>query len=160
MTIFHYRSICQQSRCNGESDSPPNSALFSNLISEGFYTFQFWDGCKVATATATIPKYSQPTWEVGYGLICPPKTVSDLKIINIQPQGQIVGPYYWQIISEDSDIFNDPTPYPNAIGQTDSLFANLPPKNAVYDVATYNILGYDGCKNSYQNQGKIGLFPR
>jgi len=143
----------------GESDSPPNSALFSNLISEGFYTFQFWDGCKVATATATIPKYSQPTWEVGYGLICPPKTVSDLKIINIQPQGQIVGPYYWQIISEDSDIFNDPTPYPNAIGQTDSLFANLPPKNAVYDVATYNILGYDGCKNSYQNQGKIGLFP-
>ncbi len=143
----------------GEPDSPTNSALFSNLVSEGFYTFQFWDGCKAVTTTTTIPKYSQPTWELGYGLICPPNTVADLQIINIQPQGQIVGPYYWQIINENSDIFNDPLPYPNAIGQTDSLFANLPPKNAAYDVATYSFLGYDGCKNSYQNQGKVGLFP-
>lgn len=142
-----------------DPDSPTGKGKFNSLTSGGMYTFAYNDGCQTKTITATIPTYMQPTWEVGYGVICIPNTTANLQVINIQPAGQIVGPYRWRIIAEDSDIFNDPLPYPDQNGQTDSVFANLPAKDNSFNVATYQILGFDGCGNSYQNSGKVGLFP-
>lgn len=166
--IYTYKIIAPSaSRINAgpEVDSPPKVGQFSSLVSGGTYTFSFYDGCKTVTTSVEIPNYTQPTWEVGFGALCPPKTVADLKIINLQPAGQIVGPYKWRIISTDSDKYastapyNGTLPYPNSMGQEDSVFTNLPAKGVNNDVATYNILGNDGCKNSYQGSGKIGALP-
>ena len=146
-----------------ESDSPTHIGRFSSLVSGGTYTFSFSDGCKTITKDVTIPSYQQPTWEVGFGALCPPQTLSSLQIINLQP-AQVVGPYHWRIIGTDSDLYgsiapyNGTLPYPDATGQTDSTFAGLPAKSDG-SVATYNILGYDDCKNSYQGSGKVGPLP-
>ncbi|MBK8853798.1 MAG: DUF11 domain-containing protein [Saprospiraceae bacterium] len=142
-----------------ETDSDPNTGKFSSLVSGGTYTFSFYDGCKTVTTSVTIPEYDQPTFEVGYGAICPGNSNSFLEVINLQPEGEIVEPYVWRIIAEDSDLFTDPLPFPNSNGQTSPVFANLPPKNLAQEVATYQILGNDACKNSYLGSGKIGVLP-
>jgi len=142
-----------------ETDSDPNTGKFSSLISGGTYVFRFFDGCRNVNVSITIPNYTQPTWEVGFGALCSGEIVSRLEIVNLEPQGQIVGPYLWRITSEDSDIFNQPLPFPSSAGQSSLIFNNLPPKNSNNDVATYIILGNDGCKNSFQGSGKIGLLP-
>lgn len=146
-----------------EGDSPTHTGRFSSLVSGGTYRFAFNDGCKTITQDVTIPSYQQPTWEVGFGALCPPQTVSSLQIMNLQP-AQVVGPYHWRITGTDSDLYgstapyNGTFPYPNSIGQTDSTFAGLPAKSNG-SVATYNIIGYDDCKNSYQGSGKVGPLP-
>jgi len=142
-----------------ETDSAPNTGKFSSLQSEGIYTFSFNDGCKTVFSTVQIPKYSQPTWEVGFGALCPPNTVSNLEILNLQPEGLIVGPYRWRIIAENSDIYVTPLPFPNSTGQISPVFANLPAKDAALNTATYTIQGNDGCKNSYLGTGKVGVLP-
>ncbi len=158
---YRYKIVAGPTRVGdfAESDSPNNTGQFSSLQSGGTYTFEFFDGCKTANVTFTIPEYTQPSWEIGYGALCPPKTASNLQIINIQPAGQIVGPYVWRIDAEDSDLFTSPLPFPNSVGQTDSLFANLPPKNSSGGVATYSFKGNDACKNSYSATGKVGPIP-
>ncbi|HAK78226.1 MAG TPA: hypothetical protein DCM71_15265, partial [Runella sp.] len=148
-----------------ESDSPAKTGQFSGLVSGGTYKFAFSDGCKTVYTEVTIPTYEQPTWEVGFGALCPPRTVANLQVMNLQPAGKIVGPYTWRIISTDSPLYNSTAPYngtlpyPNSLGQTDSLFVGLPPKDASGAVATYNIQGSDGCKNSYLGSGKVGVLP-
>ncbi len=144
-----------------ETDSAPNTGKFSSLQSEGTYTFSFNDGCKTVFTTVQIPKYSQPTYEVGFGALCPGNTTANLEMLNLQPEGNglLVGPYRWRIISEDSDLYTSPLPFPNSVGQTSPIFANLPAKNLANGVATYMILGNDGCKNSFMGQGKIGVLP-
>ena len=148
-----------------ESDSPPKTGQFSSLQSGKAYTFAFNDGCKTVTTEFVIPAYQQPTWEVGFGAICPPRAKADLQIVNLQPEGKVVGPYSWRIISTDSPLYgstapyNGTIPYPTSIGQTDSTFASLPPKDASGTAATYNIQGSDGCKNSYSGSGKVGVLP-
>ncbi len=82
-----------------------------------------------------------------------------MEVLNLEPDGFIVGPYRWRIIAENSDIYNTPLPFPNSIGQTSPIFANLPPKDALLNTATYTIQGNDGCKNSYIGTGKIGVLP-
>lgn len=149
-----------------EADSPARTGQFSSLVSGGSYTFSFSDGCKTVTTQVTIPTYQQPTWEAGFGAICPPNTKADIKIMNLQPAGEVVGPYTWRIISTDSPLYastapyNGKLPYPNSLGQTDSTFAGLPAKDVNGSVATYNIQGVDGCKNSYLGSGKIGTLPK
>ena len=146
-----------------ESDSPIHTGRFSSLISGGTYTFAFNDGCKTITQDVTIPSYQQPTWEVGFGALCSSQTLSSLQVMNLQP-AQPSGSYHWRIIGTDSDLYgttapyNGTLPYPDVIGQTDSTFSGLPAKSDG-SVATYNILGYDDCKNSYQGSGKIGPLP-
>ena len=147
-----------------EPDSPANTGQFSGLISGGTYKFSFNDGCKTVYVTVTVPTYEQPTWEVGFGALCPPSKEAALQIMNLQPTGKVVGPYKWRIISTDSDLYattspyNGTLPYPNSMGQTDSTFANLPAKGDG-STASYVILGNDGCKNSYLGTGKIGPLP-
>ena len=147
-----------------EPDSPTNTGRFSGLQSGGTYKFSFNDGCKTIFTSLTVPAYEQPTWEVGYGALCFDKMAADLQVINLQPAGKVVGPYKWQIIGTDSDLYgstapyNGTLPYPNSAGQIDSTFANLPSK-ANRSLATYTILGFDGCKNSYQGIGKVGPLP-
>lgn len=160
-TTYTYSIIAGPTRVGEgpETDSDPNTGKFSSLQSEGVYTFRFNDGCKNIDITVTIPKYSQPTWEVGFGAICPGSTTSNLEVINLQPEGMIVGTYYWRIIDENSDIYTTPLPFPNSTGQSSPIFPNLPPKNGAMDVATYTIQGNDGCKNSYLGQGKVGILP-
>ena len=166
--IYTYRIIAPSaSKVNTgpEADSPGNTGQFSSLVSGGTYTFRFSDGCKNVTTTYTVPTYEQPTWEVGFGAICPPRETANLQVINLQPAGKVVGPYTWRITSTDSPLYNSTAPYngtlpyPNSLGQTDSLFAGLPPRNSSGLVATYNIQGVDGCKNSFQGSGKIGILP-
>lgn len=166
--IYTYRIIAPSaSRVNEgpESDSPTHTGQFSSLVSGGSYTFSFNDGCKTVTTQVTIPTYTQPTWEVGFGALCGNATVANLQIMNLQPEGQILGPYKWRIIGTDSQLYgstapyNGTLPYPNSMGQTDSVFVGLPAKNLAGEVATYQILGNDGCKNSYQGSGKIGALP-
>ena len=148
-----------------ESDSPLNTGQFSGLESGKAYTFAFNDGCKTVTTEVTIPDYQQPTWEVGFGAICPPRDKADLQIVNLQPEGKVVGPYSWRIVSTNSPLYgsaapyNGTLPYPTSIGQTDSTFAALPPMDASGMPATYNIQGSDGCKNSYSGSGKVGVLP-
>ncbi|MBK8470749.1 MAG: SprB repeat-containing protein [Sphingobacteriales bacterium] len=160
-SYYSYQIIAGPTRVGEgpEVDSPPNTGQFSALQSGGTYTFAFSDGCKTVTISATIPNYTQPTWEVGFGALCPPGQTADLQIVNLQPEGQVVGPYHWRIISENSDLYNESLPYPSSVGQTSDIFPDLPPKNASGEVATYNILGNDGCKNSYQGSGKVGELP-
>ena len=147
-----------------ESDSPTNTGQFSGLESGGTYTFSFNDGCKTVTTTVTMPQYVQPTWEVGFGALCSPNKTANLQAINLQPEGQVVGPYKWRIINTNSDLYGSTSPYngtlpfPSNAGQTDSTFANLPAK-ADGTTATYTILGFDACKNSYQGTGKVGPLP-
>ena len=62
------------------------------------------------------------------------------------------------MISTNSNLYSGPLPNPDANGQTDSTFYNLPPKSG-NATATYNFIGYDECKNSYLGSGKVGLFP-
>lgn len=159
--VYNYSIIAGPSRVGAtpETDSAPNTGKFSSLESGGTYTFRFNDGCKDVDITVTIPTYMQPTWEVAFGAICPGSTTSDLEVINLQPEGMVVGPYTWRVVSEDSDIFNDPLPFPSALGQTSTIFADLPAKNTNLDIATYMFQGSDGCKNSFLGSGKVGVLP-
>lgn len=166
---FTYRIIAPSASRVGagpETGSPANTGQFSSLVSGGSYTFSFNDGCKTVTTQVTIPVYEQPTWEVGFGAICPPNTKADLQIMNLQPAGKVVGPYTWRITSTDSPLYastspyNGTLPFPNSLGQTDSTFAGLPAKDLNGSVATYNIQGVDGCKNSFLGSGKIGSLPK
>lgn len=159
-TIYTYSVLSGPSKVGQgpEFDSPPNQGMFSNLVSGGNYVFNFNDGCKNVTTAVHIPTYIQPTWEVGYGLICPGSTTANLQIVNLQPAGYVVEPYRWKLISTNSNLYSGPLPNPDAIGQTDSTFYNLPPKSG-NATATYNFIGYDECKNSYLGSGKVGLFP-
>ncbi|HMG16574.1 MAG TPA: hypothetical protein VK590_14050, partial [Saprospiraceae bacterium] len=77
---------------------------------------------------------------------------------NLQPAGLVVQPYKWRMISTNSNLYSGPIPNPDANGQTDSTFYNLPPSSG-NATATYNFIGYDECKNSFLGSGKVGLFP-
>ncbi|SOE23573.1 conserved repeat domain-containing protein [Spirosomataceae bacterium TFI 002] len=148
-----------------EADSPLHTGQFSSLVSEGSYTFSFNDGCKTVTTSLTIPSYEQPSWEVGFGALCPGDATADLMMVNLQPAGQIVGPYTWRLVGHNSSLYgttppyNGTLPYPNSNGQTDSTFAGLPAQNGSGATATYNFQGVDGCKNSYIGSGKVGALP-
>lgn len=140
-----------------------NQGKFSKLLSGGTYTFTYNDGCQNVSIDATVPEWQQPTYEVSYGLVCPPVTQGDVQIFNLQP-ANLKRPYYWQIIGTNSDAYgstapyNGTLPYPPLPGSLDSLFAGLPP-NLDNSTATYTIQGYDACGNSYLNAAKVGLFP-
>ena len=125
---------------NGEQN---NNGQFSNLVSGGQYTFEYYDGCKAITISMTIPPYQQPTFEVSFGALCPPETVASLRAVNLEPAGKVVGPYTYEIIAFGT---TDGQTRPS---QLDSTFANL-------TVGTYNIRGVDACKNSYTAAGMIG----
>ena len=126
----------------GESN---NFGVFSNLISEATYTFEFYDGCRYVTSTITMPKYEKPTFEVGFGVICAPETTACLMAIGLE--GTIVKPYQFEIIPFGSTGNITSTP-----PQADSLFCGLTAGN-------YNIRGFDGCKNSFTYLGKVGPLP-
>ena len=163
---YTYRIVSGPTRVGEgpESDSPTNIGQYSGLRSGGTYTFSFNDGCKTVETTFTVPQYTQPTWEVGFGALCAPKKIANLQVVNLEPAGQVVGPYRWRIISTNSDLYgstapyNGTLPYPNVAGQTDSTFSNLPPKSDG-TAATYLIMGFDACKNSRGGEGKIGPLP-
>ena len=121
-----------------------NDGQFSNLVSGGEYTFEFYDGCKVALMTMTIPPYQQPTFEVGFGALCPPATVGTLQAVNLY--AQTVGPYTYEIIAFGTTGGQTRPP------QLDSTFTNL-------TVGMYNIRGADACKNSFTAAGMIGTLP-
>jgi hypothetical protein len=162
--IFNYSISSGPSRVGQgpEVDSPPNTGQFSGLESGGTYQFSFNDGCKTVYATTTIPGYSQPTWDVSFGAICPPVPTAPLQVYNLSSNA--VGPYTWRITGTDSDLYgstppyNGTLPYPNSLGQTDSLFAGLVPKSDG-STATYQIQGSDACKNSFLGSGKVGPLP-
>ncbi|NOT37233.1 MAG: DUF11 domain-containing protein [Saprospiraceae bacterium] len=164
---YSYQIIAGPSDVGKYSEIPdvPNTGKFSKLVSGGTYTFQFTDGCHYITVTETVPTWTQPTYDVGYGLVCEPAILADMNIYNLQPAPPALAtPYYWQIIGTTSNAYastppyNGTLPYPPYPGQQDSSFAGLPP-NLDLSTATYTIQGYDACGNSYINIGKVGLFP-
>lgn len=141
-----------------EPDAPPGTGMFSSLISNGTYTFRYNDGCRNFEITETIPTWTQPTYEVSFGLICGDDNTSDLHMVNLQPEGQVALPYHYTLIGTNSNQYAGPLPFPNSTGQTSTVFENLPP-NMNGSTATYFFLGYDNCKNSFQAAGAVGFFP-
>ena len=121
-----------------------NTGIYSNLRSGGTYTFEFNDGCKKVTTTATLPPYRQPSFEVAYGVICPPNTVATLQAVGLS--GTVVQPYQFEIIATNTT--GGITRPPSA----DSTFTNL-------SAGQYNVRGFDGCNNSFTFLGKIGPIP-
>ena len=116
------------------------TGVFSNLVSGGQYTFEFYDGCtKIVSPPFSVPPYQQPTFEVTYGALCSTSTAS----IQAFNRTKSVEPYRYQIIDFNS------TPGYSTAPQSDSLFTNLP-------VGQYNIRGFDACQNSYTFLGKVG----
>ncbi len=114
------------------------------MRSGGTYTFEFNDGCKRVTTTTTLPPYQQPTFEVAYGVICPPNTVATLQAVGIT--GTVVQPYQFEIIATNT------TGGITRPASTDSTFTNL-------SAGQYNVRGFDGCNNSFTFLGKIGPIP-
>ena len=167
--LYYYKITAGPTRVGDgpELDSPLHTGRFSNLVSGGTYTFQFNDGCKNVSTTVTMPVYVQPTWEIGYGALCTPKSTADLMVVNLQP-ATVVSPYNWRIISTNSELYgttapyNGTLPYPpsaDGLGQTNPTFANLPAR-ADGSPASYTIIGTDGCKNSFEGTGNVGTLPQ
>ncbi len=121
------------------------TGVFSNLVSGGTYVFGFNDGCQTVTLEGTIPPYEQPTFEVGFGAICPPATLGNLQAFNLGP-ANVVRPYTFEIIALGTTGGLTRPP------QLDSLFSDLGPGD-------YNVRGIDACNNSFTFLGKIGVMP-
>ncbi|TAG15630.1 MAG: hypothetical protein EAZ32_01290, partial [Cytophagia bacterium] len=120
------------------------TGIFSNLRGNSTYTFEFFDGCRRVTTTGSIPGYTQPTFEVASGVICPPATVACLQAVGLK--GSVVQPYKFEIIALNT------TGGITRPEQSDSTFCNL-------SAGQYNIRGFDGCNNSFTFLGKIGPIP-
>lgn len=144
-TFGQYKILSGPNR-TGETNT---SGVFSNLTSGGNYTFEFNDGCRTVTTQAVMPPYQQPSFEVGFGALCPPITGSStasLQAFNLNPP-TIVRPYTYEIISTGT------TNGQTRPAQLDSVFANL-------TAGFYNIRGFDACNNSFAFVGQVGQLPK
>ena len=116
-----------------------NAAVFSNLQSGGTYTFEFYDGCNVATKQITVPPYKQATFEVTFGALCGSTTAC---IQAFDATGGLL-PLQYEIIALNS------TGGLTRPMQSDSLFCGL-------GAGQYNVRGFDACQNSNTFLAKIG----